>query len=266
MSTVRFLISHHDVELNVNGLIHTLPAGGMTATHSDATIDAPGPVMSHDFHACDLQALYPDVVDLLDRRPLGVFHRQAARTLILEPSMVDVAMTLQNVDRMAMLRFFYVYCLCRDQRYFSAMLRQTIAGSHSLFDFVEANFHRPWPVGRLAEEFGMPLRKFRYLFQQTYGMPAKQWLLERRLRLARDLLLSTRHKVLDIALECGFTNHAHFTDTFRKRFDCAPTEIRLGTPPQRGSRRVAMPQADAYAAMRADLVAGHGAVTEEGVQ
>ena len=105
MSTVRFLISRHDVKLIVNGLVHTLPAGSMTATSSDATMDAQGPVVSHDFHACDLQALYPDVVDLLDRRPLGVFHRQAARTLILEPSMVDVAMALQDVDRMAMLRF-----------------------------------------------------------------------------------------------------------------------------------------------------------------
>ncbi|VVG74006.1 AraC family transcriptional regulator [Pandoraea apista] len=56
MSTVRFLISRHDVKLNVSGLVHTLPAGSMTATSSDATIDAPGPVVSHDFHACDLQA------------------------------------------------------------------------------------------------------------------------------------------------------------------------------------------------------------------
>ncbi|MGC7406735.1 helix-turn-helix transcriptional regulator [Pandoraea pneumonica] len=262
MSTVRFLISHHDTNLKVNGLVQALPAGSMTATSSDAVTDSPDRTTAHDFHVCDLQALYPDVVDLLDRRPLGVFHRQAARTLLLEPSMLDVAVALQNIDRMAMLRFFYVYCLCRDQRYFSAMLRQSIAGSHSLFDFVEANFHKPWPVGRLADEFGMPLRKFRYLFQQTYGMPAKQWLLERRLRLARDLLLSTRHKVLDIALECGFTNHAHFTDTFRKRFDCAPTEIRLGAPPLRGGQRVAMTRADAYAAMRADLVAGHGALAD----
>lgn len=109
MSTVRFLISRNDTNLKVNGLVQVLPAGSMTATSSDAETDASDGTTAHDFHVCDLQALYPDVVDLLDRRPLGVFHRQAARTLLLEPSMLDVAVALQNIDRMAMLRFFYVY-------------------------------------------------------------------------------------------------------------------------------------------------------------
>ncbi|GAB3629266.1 Virulence regulon transcriptional activator VirF [Pandoraea terrae] len=263
MSTVRFLFNAKPTELEVRGILHAVPACSMTATVPEASLDDDAASRFHDFHVCDLQALYADVVDLLDRRPLGVFHRQLVRTLALESSVFEVAQALEASDRMALLRFVFVYCLCRDQVYFSALLRQSIAGSHSLFDFVEANFHKPWPVGRLADEFGMPLRKFRYLFQQTYGMPAKQWLLERRLRLARDLLLSTRHKVLDIALECGFTNHAHFTDTFRKRFDCAPTEIRLGAPPLRGGMRVALPTADAFALMRADLVAGHGAHDKE---
>lgn len=166
MSTVRFLICPHAIDLRVNGLVHVLPAGSLSATHPDAELDPPNALQMHDFHVCDLQALYPDVVDLLDRRPLGVFHRQAARTLTLEPTMLDVARALESIERMSMLRFLYVYCLCRDQRYFSALLRQCIAGSHSLFDFVEANFHKPWPVSRLADEFGMPLRKFRYLIRQ----------------------------------------------------------------------------------------------------
>lgn len=85
---------------------------------------------------------------------------------------------------------------------------------------------QPWPVTRFAEDLGIEVRRLNFLFYKNYGVSAKQWLLERRLSYARQQLMVTEKKVADIALDSGFSNHAHFTESFKKRYLCSPTVLR----------------------------------------
>jgi AraC-like DNA-binding protein len=56
-----------------------------------------------------------------------------------------------------------------------------------------------------------------------------------RFRTATRLLMSTDVNVLDVALECGYSDHAHFTRAFRRWSGCSPTEFRRrrGVPLER---------------------------------
>ena len=230
MQAVRFIVSRHGGQVRIQGRRHDYPPDCLVVTGADAIVgaDTRGADASYfDVQVADFRTLYPDVLDLLDDVPQGRFQREPLRIVGADHDVLDVVLLLAKALPVTLLRFAYVYCLGLDRHYFSALLRHTLAGDQAFSDFIQANYLNQWSVVRFAEAFDMPLRKFNILFQGMYGMTAKRWLLEQRLQHARGLLLSTPMRVLDVALECGFSNHAHFTDSFRRRFLCNPRQFRL---------------------------------------
>lgn len=228
MRALRFVFCQKGGEVSVGKDTYSFPANYFVVTDTNARVH---PKCKHcqsfDFHIGELQSLYRDISSLLDENNHGLFLRDTVRQIKADNEVARVVDLLANAKNPAtLLRFIYVYCLGHDRRYFSALLKQSIAGDQPFLDFIEANFLNPWSVSRFAKEFDMPLRKFNLLFQEKFGTSAKHWLLVRRLNHSRDLLLTTSMRILDIAMECGFSNHAHFTGSFRKQFDCSPSEAR----------------------------------------
>jgi AraC family transcriptional regulator, exoenzyme S synthesis regulatory protein ExsA len=231
MQPVRFLYGRYPGRLLVRGAVHAIPAYSVVATLGDAIVCDAGAdtdLRVVDFRSADFQRLYPEMVDLLGENLPVRFAPDPVRIVSTSPGVADTLALLAHAAPHTFLRFLYAYCLALDRGYFSALVRYAMAGDAAFVEFIEANCLQQWSVERFAQEFDMPVRKFNVLFQEKYGMSAKRWLLEKRLSHAREMLLSTSLRVLDIALECGFANHAHFTDCFRKRFLCNPTQLRLG--------------------------------------
>ena len=63
-------------------------------------------------------------------------------------------------------------------------------------------------------------------FRQAVGIPIHRYLNQLRLRLALARLTGTGADLLCIALDCGFSSHAHFTDAFRAEFGAPPSRFR----------------------------------------
>ncbi len=228
MHVVRLLFGKYGGKVYVDGKVQLIPPNSVVvAQHDTAPCSTSSDMQYFDFYPADFQRLYVDVVDLLSFTHGTLFWRAPIRTVKAQEDVISVLELLANGTPDTLLRFAYIYCLGVDRRYFSALLQQIMIGDEPFFEFIETNALNQWSVARYALEFNMPLRKFNLLFQEKYGSPAKRWLLERRLTHARELLLSSPMRVLDIALECGFSNHGHFTDSFRKRYLCNPTQFRL---------------------------------------
>ncbi|MFA0782689.1 helix-turn-helix domain-containing protein [Fervidibacter sacchari] len=66
----------------------------------------------------------------------------------------------------------------------------------------------------------------RRLFQKAIGMSPKEWLLERRLQKAAQLLQTTDKTVQQIADICGFESLSHFTRYFKAKFGSTPSQYR----------------------------------------
>ena len=149
-------------------------------------------------------------------------------TLVLPANkdIIHATEQLIDIERSASLRFLYLYCLGLDSVYFSRLLESIVGTNNELLEFFEQNRLNPWTVSRYADELGISTRKLNFLFYEKFGMSAKQWLLDQRLKKGCELLLSTRLRVADIAMECGFSNHAHFSDSFRRRFQQCPSHMR----------------------------------------
>lgn len=228
MQAVRLLFGKSGGEVRIDGTVQLIPPNSVVMAHGEATpCGDKNDLKYFDFYPADFKRLYADTIDLLSVTHGSLFWRAPIRTVKAQNDVIHVLDLLAKGAPDTLLRFAYIYCLGVDPRYFSALLLHIMTGDEPFFEFIETHALNQWSVARYAEEFNMPLRKFNLLFQEKYGSSAKRWLLERRLTHARALLLSTRMRILDIALECGFSNHGHFTESFRKHYLCSPSKFRL---------------------------------------
>lgn len=77
---------------------------------------------------------------------------------------------------------------------------------------------------RLAQEMGISEVYLRKLFLTYYSCTPKQYILELRLRKAKQLLQDTSFTVTQIAGECGFSSLYHFCRCFKNKVGMTPTE------------------------------------------
>ncbi len=81
-------------------------------------------------------------------------------------------------------------------------------------------------LDELAETVHLSPIYLHRLFKRTLGTTPYRFVLERKLTLAKNLLLSTRMSCQEIALELGFASASYFTATFRREVGVSPSEFR----------------------------------------
>jgi len=83
-------------------------------------------------------------------------------------------------------------------------------------------------LAALAAESGYSRAHFLRTFRAATGQTPHRYLLELRLTKAQALIASRLMPLIDIALACGFSSHAHLTTAFRLRFGLTPSAYRRG--------------------------------------
>jgi AraC family transcriptional regulator len=69
------------------------------------------------------------------------------------------------------------------------------------------------------------------LFKQSTGLSPHQYLLQQRVRRAKELLAGPRRRIAEVSQELGFANQSHFATSFRVLVGMTPREYqrqRLG--------------------------------------
>lgn len=81
-------------------------------------------------------------------------------------------------------------------------------------------------IAQLAELSGRSLASFKRDFKAIFNMPPAQWLQQRRLTAAHQLLASSSMSMADVAWECGFEDQSHFSRVFKQRYGYPPSAFR----------------------------------------
>ena len=81
-------------------------------------------------------------------------------------------------------------------------------------------------VGELAREVHLSRGQLQRLFKQETGLLLGDYLLERRLRKAVHLLVSSNMSIKEIAFAVGYEHHSSFTRAFENRFALSPKQYR----------------------------------------
>ena len=95
-----------------------------------------------------------------------------------------------------------------------------------LVEYIEQHLDQPLALGELARLVALSEYHFARMFSTSFGLPPHRYVLQRRLRRARELLLYSALPLGEIALACGFASASHFSNRFRQAFGAAPGLLR----------------------------------------
>lgn len=98
--------------------------------------------------------------------------------------------------------------------------------STNLIQYVDAHFTEDMSREHLSELFYFDQDYITRIFKKETGMSFKNYVIEKRLRLAKDLLLDTDEPINMISQKVGYDNYSYFTRLFKKSFGVTPVEFR----------------------------------------
>jgi len=94
-------------------------------------------------------------------------------------------------------------------------------------DYLNKNYMDDVTLDSLAAYAGFSRYTLSRMFRQHTGATFTQYLSQRRVQMAMELLSATRLPVTQVALQCGFNSIATFNRVFREVKGCTPTQYRV---------------------------------------
>jgi AraC family transcriptional regulator len=93
-------------------------------------------------------------------------------------------------------------------------------------ELVHAEMEGDLSLEELADAAGLSITHFSQTFRESTGQSPHQFVLHRRVDLAKEMLRAAEMRVLDVAVACGFKTQQHFARVFRRVCGASPTEYR----------------------------------------
>ncbi|MEO7049388.1 MAG: AraC family transcriptional regulator [Ferruginibacter sp.] len=144
----------------------------------------------------------------------------------LEPYFVSEGKVAESLVKIKMLEL--LFCLAsNDTKVLEQVLDLRENFRLNITSTVEENIMNSISLHQLAVLSGRSLSSFRRDFLAIYNMPPSQWIRQKRLVKAKELLASTSMTVTDICYTLGFENIAHFSRLFKSQFGCPPSGFRM---------------------------------------
>ena len=83
-----------------------------------------------------------------------------------------------------------------------------------------------YTVEELSSRFGISASAFKKYFSAVYGKPVSQYMREKRMEKAKELLETTNESIGEIALESGYEHQGKFGSAFKDCSGVSPLEYR----------------------------------------
>jgi AraC family transcriptional regulator len=96
-------------------------------------------------------------------------------------------------------------------------------------DFMHANLNRKVRLKQLADCVGLSRNFFSAQFRAETGYAPHQYMTSLRIDLAKQILMTTKHSILEVGISVGFDNQHHFATVFRRIAGVTPTAYRNTT-------------------------------------
>lgn len=94
-------------------------------------------------------------------------------------------------------------------------------------ELIEQCLAEPLSVDEMALRLHLSPSAFKNNFKQHFGQPPAQFMLEKRLQRARQMLENSEQSITEIGLANGFESTSHFIQCFKKSFGKTPRQARL---------------------------------------
>lgn len=96
----------------------------------------------------------------------------------------------------------------------------------SALKIIDYNFCSDISIEQIAKHSSFHPAYFSRIFTETVGMPPKQYILEKRIERAKELLSKTDASVLEISNSVGYEDQFYFSRIFKKHTSLSPAKYR----------------------------------------
>ena len=93
-------------------------------------------------------------------------------------------------------------------------------------EIIDAHLDGKLLVSDIAGSLGLSAGYLARAFKASAGKPLYDHITDCRVSRARELIIRTERSLMEIALLCGFSSHAHMTSVFRARLGLTPKQLR----------------------------------------
>lgn len=93
-------------------------------------------------------------------------------------------------------------------------------------DYMDRNYLESPPLQDVAAQSHLAPNYFHRLFKNTFSISPFNYMLTRRMNLAKQLLSASGSTIREIAGACGYSSEFYFSKTFRKQFGVSPSTYR----------------------------------------
>ncbi len=100
-------------------------------------------------------------------------------------------------------------------------------GKVDLVEYMERNFMFNLPLEKFSYLTGRSLTTFKKDFKNIFNTTPGRWLIKKRLERAHYQIVVQKQKPIDVYLDAGFENLAHFSFAFKKQFGYNVSQIPL---------------------------------------
>ena len=97
---------------------------------------------------------------------------------------------------------------------------------NSIINFVNSNIMLPLSIKDMADKFGYNEKYIFNLFKKHLNISPLQYIIDRKMNIAKNLLLSTNNTIEAIAISLSYDNPQYFMRLFKKTFGYTPSEFR----------------------------------------
>ncbi|EGO62852.1 AraC family transcriptional regulator [Acetonema longum] len=93
-------------------------------------------------------------------------------------------------------------------------------------EYMKHHYREPLTIAAWAGQYGLNSKQFAYLFQKHTGIAPLDYLIDYRVRRARELLCATFRSIAEISTCVGYPDPYYFSKLFKKRTGFTPTTLR----------------------------------------
>lgn len=100
-------------------------------------------------------------------------------------------------------------------------------GIGEVLKYIDDPYTEPITLESLAKKSYMSVRSFQIKFKKATGYTVRDYIIRKRISLAKNLLIKGDGHILSVAGTCGFNDLSYFTKTFRKFTRMTPSQFRI---------------------------------------
>ncbi len=92
--------------------------------------------------------------------------------------------------------------------------------------YIDENYTQNCTLAKVAESVHCSPNYLHSLFKRTSGITPYEYIMQKRINLAKRQIMAGEASLISIALSCGFCSQSHFNKVFRERVGVTPAQFR----------------------------------------